>query len=310
MRQHECYAVSVKFSASGSAYLIQGQEEIILHNIPGLADISVYSESEYFVVYRGISVDSESTVLCKTLKNKYRHSTAAQYLKEEFEIWGAIESNYVVKVFNWFLLDDSSPAFLYEDFEAIPITEIRGIHKLPTAKLLKIAHQIVTALHDIHREKIIFGPLTPQDILFNPETQKIKLTDLGRAQRIHPNLICRGLSCSSYQLPYISPELTGRTNRIIDHRSDFYSLGFCLYQFFTGSLPFTARDPGEYIHYHLAKKPARAQEVENTVPKTVAKILDKLLEKSADRRYQSSRGILHDLDYCRAELDSKGLSLV
>ena len=53
----------------------------------------------------------------------------------------------------------------------------------------------------------------------------------------------------------MAPEQTGRMNRSVDARSDLYSLGVTLYEMFTGELPFTASDPMEWIHCHLARQP-------------------------------------------------------
>src|SRR5208282_5238718 len=87
-------------------------------------------------------------------------------------------------------------------------------------------------------------------------------------------------------LAYMAPEQTGRMNRSIDSRSDLYSLGGTFYQMLTGSLPFAASDPMEWVHCHIARQPAPPDERIETVPAPVSRIVMKLLAKAAEDRYQ------------------------
>src|SRR5258705_6837608 len=106
-------------------------------------------------------------------------------------------------------------------------------------------------------------------------------------------------------LAYMAPEQTGRMNRWIDGRSDLYSLGVVLYQMLTGSLPFTASDPMEWIHCHVAKKPVPPGDV-TSVPPAVSRIVMKLLAKTAEERYQTAAGLERDLRHCLAEWERQG----
>jgi serine/threonine protein kinase len=102
-------------------------------------------------------------------------------------------------------------------------------------------------------------------------------------------------------LPYMAPEQTGRMNRSIDSRSDLYSLGITLYQMLTGSLPFTASDPMDWVHCHIARMPVPPCERWKDVPATVSAIIMKLLAKTAEERYQTAAGAESDLRRCLAE---------
>ena len=105
-------------------------------------------------------------------------------------------------------------------------------------------------------------------------------------------------------LAYMAPEQTGRMNRSIDSRSDLYSLGVTLYQMLTGSLPFTASDPMEWVHCHIARVPVPPRERRREVPETVSAIILKLLSKTAEDRYQTAAGLTADLRKCLTEWES------
>ncbi|MBR0698261.1 AAA family ATPase, partial [Bradyrhizobium lablabi] len=106
-------------------------------------------------------------------------------------------------------------------------------------------------------------------------------------------------------LAYMAPEQTGRMNRSIDARSDLYALGVTLYQMLTGVLPFTAADPMEWVHCHIARQPVPPREWLESVPAPVSTIIMKLLAKTPEDRYQTAGGVERDLRRCLAEWEAR-----
>src|SRR5246127_84368 len=96
----------------------------------------------------------------------------------------------------------------------------------------------------------------------------------------------------------MAPEQTGRVNRSIDSRTDLYALGIILYEMLTGVLPFSASDPMEWIHCHIARQPVSPSERVIAVPAQLSAIVMKLLAKTAEERYQTAAGVEADLRRC------------
>src|SRR5260370_40487009 len=71
----------------------------------------------------------------------------------------------------------------------------------------------------------------------------------------------------------------------------------------TGTLPFAASDPMEWVHCHIAKQPLAPAERRTGVPHSVSGIITKLLAKTAVERYQTAGGLESDLMRCLAEWD-------
>src|SRR5262249_14867446 len=104
-------------------------------------------------------------------------------------------------------------------------------------------------------------------------------------------------------LAYMAPEQTGRMNRSIDSRSVLYALGITFYELLTGSLPFVASDPMEWIHSQLAKQPRSPAERRSDAPRSISAIVMKLLAKTPEERYQTAAGVESDLRRCLEDLD-------
>ncbi|MDB5764451.1 MAG: putative two-component system sensory histidine kinase [Herminiimonas sp.] len=107
-------------------------------------------------------------------------------------------------------------------------------------------------------------------------------------------------------LGYLSPEQSGRMNRGVDYRSDYYLLGVLFYQLLTGRLPFESDNVMELVHSHIAKQPVSPGMLNPELPDALCNIVIKLLSKNAEDRYQSIDGLLADLQHCRTALAETG----
>ena len=179
------------------------------------------------------------------------------------------------------------------------------------SEFLKIAIQLADALHYINTKCIIHKDIKPANILICPKTHQIKLIDFSistllpkeQQQLINPNVL-------EGTLAYISPEQTGRMNRGIDYRTDFYSLGVTFYELLTGVLPFDSNDPMELVHCHIAETPLSPYMFTDPKGKNYSEVISnivmKLMAKNAEDRYQSALGLKHDLEQALQQLETTG----
>jgi len=174
---------------------------------------------------------------------------------------------------------------------------------LPVSEVLDIGQRLARILGDIHANDIVHKALTPEHILFDPASGAIAVAGFSLAseldqelQTVHTSRRLQG------PLPYISPEQTGRMNRDLDYRSDYYSLGVLLFELLTGQLPFQADSMLEWVYSHISRLPPAPHEILPGLPPAISAIVLKLLAKNSESRYQSADGLIHDLAHCADEL--------
>lgn len=162
---------------------------------------------------------------------------------------------------------------------------------------LKLARQIAAALGELHQADIIHKDLNPSNIVWNSQSDKLELIDLGISTRLSRQLISSQAPHKvEGTLAYLSPEQTGRMNRSVDRRTDFYALGVTLYELLTGVLPFKHRDPLEMFHAHLAVTPPPPSTYRSDVPEVLDRLILTLMSKTAEERYQTAWGLRADLE--------------
>lgn len=255
-------------------------------------------------IYRAWRLADGASVVVKLLHADVPAVEELQSYRREYEITRQFQHPAIVRAL---ALEDygATVMLVYEDFGGEPLTQLLGQKlPLPLPRCVELALKIVDALTVLHRQDVIHKALNPTSIFYNRTTFELKLTGLGHA--IHLPLAYPAwlhYSVSTGTLPYLAPEQTGRINRSIDHRTDFYALGIILFELFTGQLPFQCADPLEWIHSHIAKRPPSPREVIPDFPQPLADILLKLLAKLPEDRYQSGRGVAADLRRCAQMLE-------
>ena len=174
-------------------------------------------------------------------------------------------------------------------------------------QFLRLAVPLSGAVGRLHGCGLIHKDLKPANVLVDPASGLVRLTGFGIASRLPRERQSPALpEFIAGTLAYMAPEQTGRVNRSIDSRSDLYSLGVTFYEMLTGSLPFTASDPMEWVHCHIARQPAAPGERLSSVPGPVSAITMKLLAKTAEERYQTAAGVESDLRRCLSQWESQG----
>ncbi len=197
-------------------------------------------------------------------------------------------------------------ALVLEDPGGAVLDRLLG-QPLGITEFLRIGISLAWALRQVHARGLIHKDIKPANILVDVASGGVWLTGFGMASRLpreRPNPEPPDEIAGT--LAYMAPEQTGRMNRSIDARSDLYSLGVTFYEMLTGTLPFTAADPMEWVHCHIARQPVPPEERTVETPGALSAIVMKLLAKTAEERYQTAAGVEADLRRCLAEWESHG----
>ncbi|MBH8576365.1 AAA family ATPase [Nostocaceae cyanobacterium CENA369] len=268
--------------------------------------IEKISEGIETVVYRGWDIVNKKNVILKTLKNEYSNIEYVTEFKHEYEIANSLNLPGIIKVYGLENFQDSITLVL-EDIAGQNLKQYIDNVKVNVIDCLKISAQIAATITSLHEKNIIHKDIKPQNIIINPKLLQVKITDFSIASRLSKeNAIISNPNLLKGTLAYMSPEQTGRMNRSIDYRTDFYSLGITLYELLTSKLPFNCTDPLEIIHCHIAKQPIPPHQVNPQIPEELSNIVMKLLSKTAEERYQSGLGLKADLEICLKQLLNNG----
>ncbi|HWT14369.1 MAG TPA: diguanylate cyclase [Patescibacteria group bacterium] len=217
--------------------------------------------------------------------------------RHEYAVLRSIDSPFVIKARALEQVGRGSVLVL-EAFAATNLAQLIARQVLDLSDKLTLAIRLTKALSAVHHHRLIHGDIAPKNVLVDAATLGLKLCDFGLSTRLSneqrhaQDVFLRGT------LDYMSPEQTGRTNLDIDYRSDFYSLGVTLYELFAGRKPFQSSDPMTLLHAQIATVPMPLHELDAAIPQPVSALVQKLLAKHPDDRYQSSFGLLQDLEAC------------
>ena len=272
--------------------------------LSGYEFLSVLHKGKHTLVYRALRTTDQRPVVIKTspqhLPLKFSdHLT----FRNQFTIGHDLDHPGLVPMLSLESVDNAY-ALVMEDVQGISLEDILK-SPLSLSESLQMAIQLADILHYLSQERVIHKDIKPANILIDPESRQVRLIDFSIASLLpketpeikNPNVL-------EGTLAYMAPEQTGRMNRGIDFRTDFYGLGVTLFELFAGQLPFDADEPMDWLHCHIAQQPPSLTEF--GIPETVAAIVAKLMAKNAEDRYQSALGLKHDLEQCFTQLTEQG----
>jgi diguanylate cyclase (GGDEF)-like protein len=248
-------------------------------------------------VVAAATAESGGRVVLKFLDNPRPAPEFLARWRHEYAVLQGIDSPHVIRALE-LREADRSLVLVLEDFASTNLEQLIERGLLDLSDQLTLAVRLARAVGAVHEHRLIHGDIAPKNVLVDPATLKLKLCDFGLSTRLDIQPRRSDSATLAGTLEYMSPEQTGRTNLDIDYRSDFYSLGATLYQLFSGREPFLAADPMSLLHAQLASMPTPLHELDPAIPEPLSAIVQKLLAKHPDDRYQSSFGLVHDLEAC------------
>jgi PAS domain S-box-containing protein len=283
------------------------------HGAERLAELVVMDLSEYEleplnqdgerILYRGVHAspaDVVPRVLVVAPAGEYALPATLARVEHEYSIAAELDPRWAVRPLG-LARYRGQPVLVLEDPGGEPLDRLLGT-PMEIGLFLRVAVGVCAAVTQLHSRGLVHKDIRPANIMMDPSTGRAWLMGFGIASRLprerqspDPPEVITGT------LAYMAPEQTGRMNRSIDSRSDLYSLGVTLYEALTGSLPFSAADPMEWVHCHIARQPLSPAERSKDVPALVSTIVTKLLAKTAEDRYQTAAGLEHDFRRCLAE---------
>jgi predicted ATPase/signal transduction histidine kinase len=270
--------------------------------LPGYKNFREIFSGARSVVYRANRSSDETPVVIKTvLTDRPGAAQSAELLRHEYEVLTSLDMPAVVKPLG---LEDALgwPALVLPDAGPENLHDWLRRRSVGTYAFLDFAIQIATIAVYLYGRNVIHRDINPLNLVVGPN-QRLTLVDFDAATTVS------GLGVRSElegTLRYISPEQTGRMNRLVDHRSDLYAIGATFYELLTGSPPFQSPDPIELVHAHLARAPLPPSEINLAVPTAISDLVLKLLEKVPEQRYQTAEALLADLNEAQRQFSGSG----
>lgn len=266
----------------------------------------VILEDPHIWVCRAFCQSTSRNVTLKIVKDGQRSMIENAKLMHEYEITSKLDIRGILKPIK-LLRQGNALAITFEWVDGVTFQHYVTTHRIPISLFLHIAIKVCEILDSLHQQKILHMNIRPETIVVVPGSYKVYLTGFGHAITTSVgNHQLRSVPLMEGSPPYMSPERTRRMSWGIDGRSDLYSLGIAFYELLTGRLPFTATDPIQWAHAHLAQQPTPIRN-NIAIPPVVIAIINKLLQKNPRDRYQSAYGLLADLKKCHLSHEKNGV---
>lgn len=276
-------------------------------SFPGYEMLQQLYDNEVVAVYRAKKSEDKNgkTVIIKFLQAELPTPEDIARIKHEYNL---LMNFSIPGIIHPLALEKSQHryAIILEDVNGITLKEYIRNNKLSIDKFFQFALELTDIVKAVHAAHIIHKDINPENIIVTQE-DKIKLIDFNIATQLaKEELEVKNPEILEGSLPYISPEQTGRMNRSLDQRTDFYSLGVTFYEMLTGELPYKANDAIEWVHFHIAKEAPLVNKIRSDVPEQIARLIQKLMAKQAEDRYATAHGLKVDLEQSLRHWQTEG----
>lgn len=275
-----------------------------------LANFSGYSFSKTLLadanypLCRGTRDSDKQPVLIRT--HAADGDRLATRLRHEYDILRQIDVAGVLHPLGFETYRGHS-AIVFEDFSGYPLIDLIGGQPMAPPAFLPIAIALAETLGEIHARRIVCKQLKTANVLVDSNNGSVKLIGFTLAEIVSGYSVGSGVPDElEGSFAYLAPEQTGRLNCGVDTRCDLYALGVIFYRMLTGSLPFVSDNPAELIYSHIAREAEPLSKWSPDIPDVLSQIVVKLLAKDPAARYQSSYGLVHDLNTCATQLRTLG----
>ncbi len=273
--------------------------------IPGYRIVEHLHTGSVSCVYRARRDHDDQAVVLKVCAYNPDLPERMTWFQREYHLTRSLNLDGVVQVYT-LEISDQHWIMVLEDCGGEALSRLALAGTLSLIDFLKLTIQVTTTLEQLHQRRVIHKNINPANILFNPVSGQVKLIDFGLATELaHEMPVPCPAELVQGTLPYISPEQTGRAQRILDYRTDLYALGATFYELLTGRLPFESQDATELIECHTSQQPVAPHEHKPGIPPIFSAIILKLMAKVASERYQSAASLQADLEECLRQLETR-----
>lgn len=263
----------------------------------------VLSKSDRATVYRAACTGSAGRAVLKVLTDENPSPQTLARFYAEVEYNRRVPASGRKRILRDGTLHlQGAPCMVLLDLGTVTLAQQLKEKRFAVSEALALAVQLVRALEEIHEHGLIHKDVNPDNIVVNPPLGELAIVDFGIATELACEVVERRAYHIVGSLPYISPEQTGRMNRLVDQRTDLYSVGATLYELFTGQRPFSSEDHLGLVYMHLAQEAQAPHVIDPTIPAVISAIIMRLLAKAPEERYQSASGLAWDLTQAQAQV--------